>query len=167
MGCFWCGESDMEKVHGVLSVVSGYTGGAVKEPSYEEVSSGGTGHRESVEVTYDPAQVTYQHLLTVFWHNIDPVDSHGQFCDHGEQYKAAIFYHDAAQKQAAEASKAGVARRFPNVVTDVLPAGTFYVAEDYHQDYYKKNPTRYKFYRFNCGRDERLKELWGAEAHSH
>jgi peptide-methionine (S)-S-oxide reductase len=167
MGCFWCGESDMEKVQGVVGVVSGYTGGAVPNPTYEEVSSGGTGHRESIEVTYDPAKVTYEHLLDVFWHNVDPLDARGQFCDKGEQYKAAIFYHDEAQKKAAEASKAGVARRFPKVVTDIRPASMFFKAEDYHQDYYKKNPVRYRFYRFNCGRDQRLKEVWGAEANSH
>src|SRR5260221_5627182 len=167
MGCFWCGESDMEKVSGVLTVVSGYTGGSVKNPSYEEVSGGGSGHRESVEVTYDPAKVTYEHLLAVFWHNVDPLDNQGQFCDKGAQYRAAIFYHDAAQKQAAEASKAALMKRFPRMVTDILPAPVFYPAEDYHQDDYKKNPVRYHFYRFNCGRDQRLKEVWGAEANSH
>ena len=167
MGCFWCGESDMEKVPGVITVVSGYTGGTVKGPTYEEVSSGGTGHRESVEVTYDPARVTYDHLLQAFWHNVDPLDSTGQFCDKGQQYRAAIFYHDPAQKAAAEASKAALLKRWPNIATDILPAGTFYPAEEYHQDYYKKNPVRYHFYRFNCGRDERLKQLWGAEANSH
>jgi peptide-methionine (S)-S-oxide reductase len=167
MGCFWCGESDMEKVAGVLTVVSGYTGGSVKDPTYEEVGGGSTGHRESVEVTYDPAKVTYEHLLAVFWHNIDPLDNQGQFCDKGPQYRAAIFYHDAAQKQAAEASKAALTKRFPHIVTDILPAQPFFVAEEYHQDYYKKNPVRYHFYRFNCGRDQRLKEVWGAEANSH
>jgi peptide-methionine (S)-S-oxide reductase len=167
MGCFWCGESDMEKVSGVLTVVSGYTGGSVKNPSYEEVSGGGTGHRESVEVTYDPSKVTYEHLLEVFWHNVDPLDNDGQFCDKGPQYRAAIFYHDAAQKQAAEASKAALMKRFPHMVTDILATPVFYPAEDYHQDYYKKNPVRYHFYRFNCGRDQRLKEVWGAEANSH
>ena len=167
MGCFWCGESDMEKVAGVITVVSGYTGGTAKDPSYEEVSAGGTGHRESVEVTYDPSKVTYDHLLQAFWHNIDPLDNERQFCDKGLQYRAAIFYHDAAQKQAADASKAALTKRFPKIVTDILPAQTFYVAEEYHQDYYKKNPVRYHFYRFNCGRDQRLKEVWGAEANSH
>lgn len=167
MGCFWCGESDMEKVNGVISVVSGYTGGVDKNPSYEDVSAGGTGHREAVEVTYDPARVSYEHLLQVFWHNIDPLDKTGQFCDKGNQYRAAIFYHDAAQQKAAEGSKAAQVKRFGLVATDVLPASTFYPAEEYHQDYYKKNPIRYHFYRFNCGRDARLKELWGAEAASH
>jgi peptide-methionine (S)-S-oxide reductase len=167
MGCFWCGESDMEKVPGVVGVISGYTGGAVPNPTYEEVSSGGTGHLESIEVTYDPAKVTYEHLLEVFWHNVDPLDGAGQFCDKGGQYKAAIFYRDEAQKKAAEASKAGVARRFPKVATEIRPASMFFKAEEYHQDYYKKNPVRYKFYRFNCGRDQRLKEVWGAEANSH
>jgi peptide-methionine (S)-S-oxide reductase len=167
MGCFWCGESDMEKVPGVISVVSGYTGGSVPNPTYEEVSSGGTGHYESVEVTFDPAKVTYAHLLEAFWHNVDPLNANGQFCDSGSQYRAVIFYRDEAQRKAAEASKAGVARRFPNVVTQILPARPFFRAEEYHQDYYKKNPVRYNFYRFNCGRDARLKEVWGAEAHSH
>jgi peptide-methionine (S)-S-oxide reductase len=167
MGCFWCGESDMEKVPGVIGVVSGYTGGSVPNPTYEEVSSGSTGHYESVEVTFDPAKVSYAHLLEVFWHNVDPLDPNGQFCDKGGQYRAVIFYRDEAQRRAAEASKAGVARRFPGVVTQILPARVFFRAEDYHQDYYKKNPVRYNFYRLNCGRDSRLKEVWGAEAHSH
>ena len=167
MGCFWCGESDMEQVAGVITVVSGYTGGMVKDPSYEAVSGGGTGHRESVEVTYDPSKVTYEHLLQVFWHNVDPLDSDGQFCDKGLQYRAAIFYHDAAQKQAADASKAALLKRFPKIATDILPAQTFYPAEEYHQGYSKKNPVRYHFYRFNCGRDQRLKDVWGAEANSH
>lgn len=167
MGCFWCGESDMEKVKGVISAVSGYTGGQVQSPSYEEVSNGGTGHRESVEVTYDPEKVTYEHLLDVFWHNVDPLDGAGQFCDKGPQYTAAIFYHNDAQRRAAEASKAALAKRFPRITTAILPAKEFYVAEDYHQDYYKKNPVRYHFYRYNCGRDRRLQEVWGAEANKH
>lgn len=167
MGCFWCGESDMEKVSGVLNVLSGYTGGAEKNPTYEEVSSGFTGHREAVEVTYDPAKVSYEHLLYVFWRNIDPLDSAGQFCDKGNQYRAAIFYHDAAQQKAAEASKGAQIKRFGRVVTDILPAGAFYPAEGYHQDYARKNPIRYHFYRWNCGRDDRLRALWGAEAAAH
>jgi peptide-methionine (S)-S-oxide reductase len=167
MGCFWCGESDMEKVSGVISVVSGYTGGQVKSPSYEEVSAGGTGHRESVEVTYDPAKVTYEHLLDVFWHNIDPLDGAGQFCDKGNQYRAAIFYHDEAQRRAAVASKEALMKRFPKIATDIFPAREFYPAEEYHQDYYKKNPVRYHFYRANCGRDRRLEEVWGKEANKH
>jgi len=159
-GCFWCTESDFEKVNGVVSAVSGYTGGQVAKPSYEEVSSGGTGHRESVEVTFDPAKVSYAKLLDVFWHSIDPTDDSGQFCDHGEQYRAAIFYRNAEQKRLAEVSREALRKRFPRIATDVLPAGPFYPAEEYHQDYYKKNPVRYHFYRFNCGRDARLSEVW-------
>ena len=158
-GCFWCTESDFEKVDGVVSAVSGYTGGQVAKPSYEEVSAGGTGHRESVEVTFDPAKVSYAKLLDVYWHSIDPTDDSGQFCDHGEQYRSAIFYRNAEQKRLAEASKEALKKRFPRIATDILPAGPFYPAEEYHQDYYKKNPVRYHFYRFNCGRDARLKEV--------
>lgn len=162
-GCFWCEESAYEGVKGVVSVTSGYTGGVAKNPTYEEVSSGSTGHRESVEVVYDPRVVSYQQLLDIFWHNVDPFDNSGQFCDHGSQYRGAIFVHDAQQRAAAEASKAAVVKRFGKpVVTDILPAAQFWPAEDYHQDYYKKNPVRYRIYRFNCGRDERLKEIWGA-----
>ena len=160
-GCFWCAESDFEKVRGVISVVSGYTGGRVANPTYEQVSMGGTGHREAVEVTYDPAKVTYGQLVDVFWRNIDPLDSTGQFCDKGEQYLAAIYWHDAEQRRIAELSLRNAKRRFGNVATDVLPAGPFYVAEGYHQDYYKKNPVRYRFYRAGCGRDARLKQVWG------
>jgi peptide-methionine (S)-S-oxide reductase len=162
-GCFWCEESAYEGVKGVVSVTSGYTGGIAKNPTYEEVSSGSTGHRESVEVVYDPRVVTYQQLLDIFWHNVDPFDNSGQFCDHGSQYRGAIFVHDAQQRAAAEASKAAVVKRFGKpVVTDIFPASQFWPAEDYHQDYYKKNPVRYRIYRFNCGRDERLKDIWGA-----
>jgi peptide-methionine (S)-S-oxide reductase len=162
-GCFWCTESDLQKVPGVISVVSGYSGGQVKGPSYEQVSSGGTGHRESVEVTYDPKKLSYEKLLDAFWHDVDPFDDEGQFCDKGAQYRGAIFYHDAQQKAAAEASKAALEKRFGRkIVTDILPAGPFYVAEDYHQDYAKKNPVRYHFYRFNCGRDQRLEAIWGS-----
>lgn len=159
-GCFWCTESDFEKVAGVVSAVSGYTGGTVPSPSYEQVSEGGTGHREAVEVTFDPAKVSYAKLLDVFWHSIDPTDDRGQFCDHGGQYRAAVFYRNAEQKRLAEASKEALKRRFPRIATDVLAAGPFYRAEEYHQDYYKKNPVRYHFYRFNCGRDQRLAEVW-------
>ena len=167
-GCFWCEESAFEGIRGVVSVTSGYTGGAVKNPSYEEVSSGTTGHRESVEVVYDPRAISYQQLLDIFWKNVDPFDDSGQFCDHGSQYRGAIFVHDAQQRALAEASKAAVEKRFGKrvVVTDILPASQFWRAEEYHQDYYKKNPVRYRIYRFNCGRDERLKEIWGvAPAH--
>lgn len=160
-GCFWCMVSPFEHTAGVLSVTSGYTGGTKQHPTYEEVSEGTTGHRESVEVVYDPRRVSYAQLLDVFWHNIDPEDDTGQFCDHGPQYRSAIFYHDAEQKRLAEASKAALEKRFKHVYTDVLPASTFWRAEEYHQDYYKKNPVRYHFYRFNCGRDARLEQVWG------
>jgi peptide-methionine (S)-S-oxide reductase len=163
-GCFWCMEPPFERLKGVLSVTSGYTGGRIAKPTYEAVSAGYTGHREAVEIVYDPAQISYQKLLDVYWHNVDPLDRSGQFCDKGEQYRAAIFVHDAEQKRLAEASKQAVGVKFhSDIATDVLPAGPFYTAEDYHQDYYKKNPLRYKFYRFNCGRDQRLKEVWGAK----
>jgi peptide-methionine (S)-S-oxide reductase len=166
-GCFWCEESAFEGVKGVSSVISGYIGGTVRNPTYEEVSSGTTGHRESVQVVYNPAVVSYQQLLDVFWKNVDPFDNSGQFCDHGPQYRGAIFVHDARQRALAEASKAAVEKRFrKSVVTDILPASQFWPAEEYHQDYYKKNPVRYRIYRFNCGRDERLKDIWGvAPAH--
>ncbi len=165
-GCFWCMVHPFDSLPGVVSVTSGYAGGQVKNPTYEEVSAGGTGHREAVQVVYDPRRVTYAKLLDVFWHNIDPTDNGGQFCDKGTQYRSAIFYHDETQKRLAEESKQGIARRLKKVYTDVLPAADFYAAEDYHQDYYKKNPIRYQFYRFNCGRDQRLAHVWGsAPAH--
>jgi peptide-methionine (S)-S-oxide reductase len=159
-GCFWCMEGPFDKIPGVISTTSGYTGGSKDHPTYEEVSAGTTGHRESVQVVYDPTKVTYAKLLDTFWHNVDPTDASGQFCDHGPQYRAAIFYHDAEQKRLAEASKAALSKRF-RVVTDILPASQFWPAEGYHQDYYKKNPVRYHFYRFNCGRDQRLEQIWG------
>jgi peptide-methionine (S)-S-oxide reductase len=161
-GCFWCMETAFEGRKGVISVTSGYTGGRVDKPTYEEVSAGYTGHREAVEIVFDPALVSYQTLLNVYWHNVDPFDNSGQFCDHGGQYRSAIFVHDAEQKRLAEATKEAVGVRFHrDVFTDILPASQFFPAEEYHQDYYKKNPLRYKFYRFNCGRDQRLKEIWG------
>ena len=160
-GCFWCTESDLAKVPGVIDVVSGYTGGRVAHPSYEQVSAGGTGHREAVEVTFNPRKVSYAQLLAAFWHDTDPFDDEGQFCDKGSQYRSAIFIHDAQQKAAAEASKAALEKRFGRkIVTDILPGGPFYTAEEYHQDYAKKNPVRYHFYRFNCGRDQRLEAIW-------
>lgn len=158
-GCFWCAESDFEQVPGVLDAVSGYTGGRVAHPTYEQVSAGGTGHRESVEVIFDPVRVTYAQLLQTFWRNVDPVDAAGQFCDKGEQYTAAIFYRTDGQRHAAEASAEAVARsgRLTGpVATRLLPAAAFYPAEEYHQGYAKKNPVRYHFYRWNCGRDQRL-----------
>jgi peptide-methionine (S)-S-oxide reductase len=163
MGCFWCAQSDFDKVPGVIKTVVGYTGGAVKNPSYEQVSGGGTGHYESIEVFYDPNKVSYPALLNVFWHNIDPTDATGQFCDKGGQYRAVIFYQNAEQKAQAENSKQEIiaSKNFVQVVTQILPATTFYPAEEYHQKYYQKNPIRYKFYRQNCGRDQRLKQLWG------
>ena len=161
-GCFWCVEADFDKVPGVLGTTSGYTGGQVANPSYEQVSHGGTGHAEAVEIAFDPAKVSYQKLLDVFWHNIDPLAKDRQFCDHGRQYRSAIFYRNDEQRRLAEAAKAEVAKRFKEpIATEIVPAGPFYKAEDYHQDYYSKNPIRYKFYRFNCGRDARLEELWG------
>jgi peptide-methionine (S)-S-oxide reductase len=162
-GCFWCVEADFDKVEGVRSTTSGYIGGRTANPTYEEVVRGGTGHAEAVEIAFDPAKVSYQKLLDVFWHNIDPLAKNRQFCDRGEQYRSAIFYHDDAQRRLAESSKAAVQARFgeQTVQTQIVPAGTFYNAEEYHQDYYLKNPIRYNFYRFNCGRDARLEELWG------
>jgi peptide-methionine (S)-S-oxide reductase len=161
-GCFWCVEADFDKVAGVISTTSGYTGGRTPSPTYEEVSRGGTGHAESVEIGYDPAKVSYEKLLDVFWHDIDPLAKNSQFCDHGDQYRTAIFYHDEEQRRLAEASKTAVQAHFKQpIATQITAAGPFYRAEDYHQDYYLKNPIRYKFYRFNCGRDARLEELWG------
>jgi peptide-methionine (S)-S-oxide reductase len=163
-GCFWCMEEAFEKVEGVLDVVSGYMGGTVKNPSYEEVSAGRTGHAESVEVRYNPARVTYTQLLEAFWRNIDPVTPDAQFCDHGNQYRAAIFYQGEDEQRAAEESKRAIeeSKRFPTpVVTEVMAASSFYPAEEYHQDFYKKNPIRYKYYKFTCGRAQRLESLWG------
>ena len=163
-GCFWCMEPAFDKLDGVKSVISGYTGGRKENPTYEEVSSGSTGHAESIEITYDPAVVSYSRLLDVFWRNIDPTVKDRQFCDAGTQYRSAIFYHGEEQKRLAEASKKALeqSRRFPGpIYTEIAPATTFYAAEEYHQKYYQKNPIRYKYYRYGCGRDQRLKELWG------
>jgi len=163
-GCFWCTEEAFEKVPGVVSVVSGYTDGKTKNPSYEMVSSGSTGHAEAVEVKFDPSKVTYEKLLDVFWVNHDPTYLDRQFCDHGSQYRPGIFWHDETQKRLAEASKAKYEKlktfRQP-IVTPIVKASQFWPAEDYHQDYYKKNPARYKFYVTGCGRYSRLDELWG------
>jgi peptide-methionine (S)-S-oxide reductase len=168
-GCFWCMQPAFDGVAGVVSTTVGYTGGTKQDPTYEEVSSGSTGHAESIEVVYDPKKVDYAHLLDVFWRNVDPTDASGQFCDHGNQYRSAIFTHDAEQKRLAEASKAEAQKtlKMPGpIVTEIVPVTTFYPAEPYHQSYYKKNPLRYKFYRYNCGRDARLAEVWGsAPAH--
>lgn len=163
-GCFWCMEEAFEKVDGVLSAVSGYMGGTAANPTYEQVSAGKTGHAESVEVTYDPAKVSYQKLLDAFWHNVDPLTPNAQFCDHGNQYRAAIFPSTVDEQKLAEDSKKALeqVKRFAGpIVTQIVPASVFYPAEDYHQDFYKKNPVRYKFYKFNCGRAQRLEELWG------
>jgi peptide-methionine (S)-S-oxide reductase len=165
-GCFWCMEPPYDKLDGVLATISGYAGGTTVDPTYREVSSGGTGHAEVVQITYDPARVTYEQLLEVFWHNVDPLDAGGQFCDRGSQYRTGIFIHDEEQRRLAEASKQALTEsgRFEQpIVTEIEEAGPFYPAEDYHQDYYEKNPVRYKFYRWNCGRDQRLAELWGEQ----
>jgi len=164
-GCFWCMEPPFDKVPGVVSTTSGYTGGQKRNPSYEEVSSGGTGHAETVQILYDPGKVSYQQLLEVYWHNVDPLTPNAQFCDHGEQYRTAIFYHDDEQRRLAEQSKNELAGRFRQpIVTQIVPASVFYPAEEYHQSFYRKNPIRYHFYRHNCGRDQRLEELWGKDA---
>ncbi|HWH40563.1 MAG TPA: peptide-methionine (S)-S-oxide reductase MsrA [Usitatibacter sp.] len=169
-GCFWCMEPPYDKLPGVVATISGYTGGRKANPTYEEVSSGTTGHAESVTVVYDPKKVTYEKLLDVFWHNIDPTVKDRQFCDGGTQYRTAIFYHDEAQRKAAEASKAALEKSKPfrePIVTEIVMAGPFYPAEDYHQDFYMKNPVRYQLYRSGCGRDARLKQLWGDQAGGH
>jgi len=165
-GCFWCIEADFEKVEGVLSVISGYTGGRTVNPTYKEVSSGETGHTEAVRVVYDPKIISYEELLAIFWRNIDPTVADRQFCDIGEQYRAAIFYHDDSQRFAAERSRAELERTkafAEPIVTEITAATAFYPAEAYHQDYAKKNPIRYSYYRKSCGRDRRLSELWGEE----
>jgi peptide-methionine (S)-S-oxide reductase len=163
-GCFWCMEPPYDKLPGVVSTTSGYVGGKTPNPTYEQVSAGGTGHAEAVQIVYDPNKITYEKLLDVFWRNIDPTDGSGQFCDKGNQYRSAIFYHNEEQKKIAEQSKAALEKSKPfngQLVTQIVPATEFYPAEDYHQDYYQKNPIRYKFYRSRCGRDQRLEQLWG------
>jgi peptide-methionine (S)-S-oxide reductase len=168
-GCFWCMQGPFDRLEGVISTTSGYTGGSKKNPTYSEVSSGETGHAESVQVVYDPKRVSYEKLLDTFWHNIDPTVKDRQFCDIGTQYRSAIFYHNAEQKRLAEASKAALEKSKPfkgEIMTQIVAAGDFWPAEEYHQDYYKKNPVRYNFYRSGCGRDARLEEVWGkAPAH--
>jgi peptide-methionine (S)-S-oxide reductase len=166
-GCFWCMEAPFDKLPGVASVTSGYTGGTLKNPTYEQVSAGGTGHAESVQIVYDPARISYTKLLDIYWHNIDPTVRDQQFCDHGHQYRSAIFYENDEQRRLALASRAALEKSKPfkeNIVTEIVPAGTFYPAEEYHQHYYRKNPIRYHYYRSSCGRDRRLKELWGDAA---
>ncbi|HUG21485.1 peptide-methionine (S)-S-oxide reductase MsrA [Piscinibacter sp.] len=166
-GCFWCVESDFDKLDGVISTTSGYTGGRLANPTYEQVSAELTGHAEAVEIVYDPRKLSYEQLLRHFWHNIDPTVNDRQFCDVGSSYRAAIFAHGPEQMRAALASRAALEKSKPfkaPIVTEVVQAGPFYAAEEYHQDYYRKNPLRYKFYRANCGRDARLKQLWGEQA---
>jgi peptide-methionine (S)-S-oxide reductase len=161
-GCFWCVESDFDHVPGVLETISGYTGGKVANPTYSQVSAGGTGHAESVEVVYDPRKVSFAQLLDYFWHHVDPTVKDQQFCDHGNQYRTAIFVHNDEERKLAEASKKKVEAELTKpIYTEIVQAGPFYKAEDYHQDFYLKNPTKYKFYRWNCGRDQRLEQIWG------
>jgi peptide-methionine (S)-S-oxide reductase len=163
-GCFWCTEADFDKLPGVLATTSGYIGGHVENPTYEQVAYGATGHIEAVQVHYDPQVTSYAQLLEAFWPTIDPLNANGQFCDRGAQYRSAIFYAGSEEQRLAEASKAALqasARLPAAVVTEILPATTFYPAEAYHQDYYLRNPIRYNYYRHGCGRDERLQELWG------
>jgi len=164
-GCFWCMEPPFDKLPGVVATTSGYTGGQKMSPTYEQVSAGDTGHVEAMQVTYDPKLVSYEKLLEVFWRNVDPLDKGGQFCDRGSTYTTAIFYANEEQKKLAEQSKAAIEKKLGKaIVTAIRPAATFYAAEDYHQDYYKKNPLRYKYYRHSCGRDQRLEELWGKKS---
>jgi len=166
-GCFWCMEAPFDKLPGVLSVTPGYSGGRTKNPSYEQISAGGTGHAEAVQIVFDPSKINYARLLDIYWRNIDPTVANRQFCDVGNQYRSAIFYHGQEQLRVALQSKAALekSKPFPGaILTEITPAGEFYPAEEYHQHYYKKNPIRYKYYRTSCGRDRRLKELWGSAA---
>lgn len=166
-GCFWCVEADFDKLEGVISTTSGYIGGQLANPSYKQVSAGHTGHAEAVQVVFDPARVRYEALVEHFWRTIDPTVKDRQFCDVGSQYRTAIFTHNAHQQRIALASKAALEKTKPfaePIMTEITPASVFYPAEGYHQDYYKKNPVRYRYYRFGCGRDARLKDVWGAQA---
>ena len=163
-GCFWCMEEAFDKVPGVISTTSGYIGGHVKNPTYEQVSTGQSGHAEAVQVEYDPARVSYERLVEFYWRNIDPTQKDAQFCDHGSQYRSGIFYYDDEQKRIAEASRAALQKSKPfrgEIVTEITRASEFYPAEDYHQDFHTKNPVRYKFYKTGCGREARLQQLWG------
>ena len=165
-GCFWCVESDFDKVPGVVATISGYTGGKTENPTYEQVSADGTGHYEAVEITYDPAKVGYEALLTAFWHSVDPTDGGGQFYDRGHSYKTAVFVANEKQRSAAEVSQKAVQKTLDKpIVTPILAAAPFYAAEDYHQNYYKNNPVRYRYYRWGCGRDKTVKQVWGEHAY--
>ena len=167
-GCFWCVESDFDTVPGVVETISGYTGGTVANPGYKQVTEGGTGHREAVQIRYDPKQVSYERLLHIFWRSVDPTDDGGQFCDRGDSYQTAIFAGNDEERRLAEASKEALEQSAvldAPVVTPIEPAKEFYLAEGYHQDYYTKNPVRYRFYRFSCGRDSRVQQVWGNQAH--
>ncbi|TVP49587.1 MAG: peptide-methionine (S)-S-oxide reductase [Halomonas sp.] len=164
-GCFWCMEPPYDRQAGVISTLSGYTGGERENPTYQEIGRGDTGHAQAVEVVYNPEEINYEQLLEIFWLNVDPFAVDQQFCDVGSQYRSAIFYHDEEQRELAEATKAEVEQRFDReVATQIVPASEFWEAEEYHQAYYQKNPLRYRFYRHNCGRDNRLEEIWGEEA---
>jgi peptide-methionine (S)-S-oxide reductase len=166
-GCFWCMEKPFDELKGVISTTSGYTGGKTANPTYKQVSSGTTGHAEAVQVEYDPQQVSYETLLDMYWRNVDPLDRSGQFCDRGNQYRTSIFYHSDEQRQLAEQSKQklGQSGQFSSpIFTPIVAAGNFYAAEDYHQNYYQTNAVKYRFYRYTCGRDQRLTELWGNSA---
>ena len=165
-GCFWCVESDFDAIPGVVETVSGYTGGILPNPTYKQVSADETGHREAVQITYDPGKVGYDELLTAFWHSVDQTDADGQFCDRGESYTTAIFVADEEQRQLAQASKQAAEEELgTTIATTIEPAGPFFAAEDYHQDYYQKNPLRYRFYRWRCGRNQRVEEVWGEHAY--
>ena len=166
-GCFWCIESDFDKVPGVLKTISGYAGGKTKNPTYRQVSGGNTGHREVLQVTYDPKKVDYAKLMTVFWHSVDPTDAGGQFCDRGVPYQTAVFVENDEQLKLAETSKAAVMKSLGKKIATTIESGAkFYPAEDYHQDYHTKNPLRYKYYRWNCGRNQRVEKLWGDKAYT-
>ncbi|HEY4731782.1 MAG TPA: peptide-methionine (S)-S-oxide reductase MsrA [Gammaproteobacteria bacterium] len=163
-GCFWCVESDFDKLPGIIDTISGFTGGHVENPSYEQVSEGGTGHAEAVQITYDPAKISYEQLLDYFWHSIDPTTANAQFCDHGSQYRSAIFYHNEEQHRLAEQSRSMLEKTKPfkePIVTEIIAGTKFYPAEEYHQNFHQKSSLKYKFYRIRCGRDDRLEELWG------
>ena len=163
-GCFWCMEPPFDKLNGVISTISGYSGGNTSNPTYKQVSAGRTGHAEVIQLSYDPTKISYEELLNVFWVNVDPTRNDGQFCDRGNQYRPGIFYHNAEQQKAAEASKNRIISNKiikNRIKVEISKASTFYAAEEYHQDYYQKNPIRYKYYRHSCGRDNKLRELWG------